>query len=188
MQFVIASHNKHKIEEFRRILEPLDIELIEAQLSEVEENGETFIENAYVKAKSACLETGLPSIADDSGLCIDALGGEPGVRTARYAPEGQRKKTVLMKMKDVPDDKRTAYFVAAIACVFPNGDVIEVEGKCYGKIGYECKGEGGFGYDPIFMYGKHSFSEMSPEEKDAVSHRGVALRILEDRLKEYLRK
>ena len=188
MQFVIASHNKHKIEEFKRILNPLGIELIEAQLTEVEENGETFMSNAYIKAKSAMLETGLPSIADDSGLCIDALGGEPGVRTARYAPAGQRKLTVLKKMENVPDEKRTAYFVAAIALCFPNGDLIEVEGKCYGKIGYECKGEGGFGYDPIFMYGKKSFSEMSDEEKDAVSHRGVALRKLEERLKEYLNK
>ena len=186
MKFVIASHNKGKIEEFKRILNPLGIELIEADLSEVEENGETFKENAYIKAKSACLETNLPSIADDSGLCIDALNGEPGVRTARYAPVGERKKTVLKNMVNIPDDKRTASFVAAISCVFPSGDEISAEGRCFGKIGYECKGDGGFGYDPIFMVGKKSFAEMSGEEKDKISHRGLALIEFKNKLSEYL--
>lgn len=122
-----------------------------AELTEAEETGTTFRENAYIKAKSACDETGLPCVADDSGLSIDYLNGEPGVYSARYAEPGKRKATVLEKLKGVPEEKRGAHFTSAICCVFPNGDVLEAEGYCYGRIAEECRGESGFGYDPIFI-------------------------------------
>ena len=124
MDMIIATHNKHKVEEFSRILAPLGVTIRTAALTEAEETGTTFRENAYLKAKSACDETGLPCIADDSGLSVDALDGAPGVYSARYAPEGQRKQTVLQKLENVPDDKRGAHFTSAICCVFPNGDVL----------------------------------------------------------------
>ena len=145
MDMIIATHNKHKVEEFSRILAPLGVTIRTAALTEAEETGTTFRENAYLKAKSACDETGLPCIADDSGLSVDALDGAPGVYSARYAPEGQRKQTVLQKLENVPDDKRGAHFTSAICCVFPNGDVLEAEGRCYGSIAHECRGAGGFG-------------------------------------------
>lgn len=132
MNMIIATHNAHKIEEFGRILAPLGITVQTAELTEAEETGTTFRENAYIKAKSACDETGLPCVADDSGLSIDYLNGEPGVYSARYAEPGKRKATVLEKLKGVPEEKRGAHFTSAICCVFPNGDVLEAEGYCYG--------------------------------------------------------
>lgn len=174
MKFIIASHNAHKITEFKRILEPMGIEVATADLTEAEENGTTFMENAIIKAKSACNETNLPCIADDSGMCVNALNGEPGIYSARYAPEGQKKATVLKKMENIQD--RTAYFVSAIACVFPNGDILRVEEHCDGWIAHKLMGDNGFGYDPIFMVGDKSFAQMSDKEKDDISHRGKALR------------
>ena len=177
MDMIIATHNKHKVEEFSRILAPLGVTIRTAALTEAEETGTTFRENAYLKAKSACDETGLPCIADDSGLSVDALDGAPGVYSARYAPEGQRKQTVLQKLENVPDDKRGAHFTSAICCVFPNGDVLEAEGRCYGSIAHECRGAGGFGYDPVFFLpelGK-TYAELTPAEKNAISHRARAL-------------
>ena len=176
MEFVIATHNRHKVEEFTRILAPLGVEAVTAELTEPEENGRTFMENAYIKAASACQETGCPAIADDSGLVVDALGGEPGVYSARYAQPGQRKKKVLRLLEDVAPEKRTARFVSAICCVFPDGRVLKAEGVCLGYITAACRGESGFGYDPIFAVGEKTFAEMTAAEKDAVSHRGVALR------------
>ena len=191
MDMIIATHNKHKVEEFSRILKPLGVNILTADLTEAEENGTTFRENAYIKAKSACDETGLPCIADDSGLAVDYLNGEPGVYSARYAEEGKRKLTVLEKLKDVPEAERGAHFTSAIACVFPNGDVIEAEGHCFGRITRELRGNGGFGYDPIFMSTEEgcmnkTFGEASPEEKDAVSHRGKSLREFVIKLEKYL--
>lgn len=191
MEMIIATHNAHKVEEFSRILAPLGVTVRTAELTEAEETGATFRENAYIKAKSACGETGLPCIADDSGLSVDALNGEPGVYSARYAPEGQRKLTVLQKLENVPEEKRGAHFTSAICCVFPNGDVLEAEGRCYGRIARECRGQGGFGYDPIFICTEEgcagkTFGEASPAEKDAVSHRGKSLRLFVERLKGYL--
>lgn len=187
MQFVIATHNKHKITEFVRILQPMGIEVITADLTEAEENGLTFMENSIIKSKSACLETNLPSIADDSGICIDFLGGKPGIYSARYAPEGERKSTVLKEMENVPMENRGAHFACAISCVFPNGDIIEAEGNCYGKIAFEVKGENGFGYDPIFLIGEKTFAEISDKEKDEISHRAVALQVFQKKLEEYLK-
>ncbi|WP_101696743.1 RdgB/HAM1 family non-canonical purine NTP pyrophosphatase [Clostridium minihomine] len=180
MTFVIATHNQKKLKELRRILEPLGIEpVIRDDLPEVEETGTTFAENALLKAQSACNETGMPAVADDSGLVIDALNGAPGVYSARYGGEGftdkERYEKVLREMQAVPAEKRTARFVSAVCCVFPDGKVITVEGSCEGTIGFAPKGEGGFGYDPIFMVGTRSYAEMSAAEKDEISHRGRAL-------------
>ena len=191
MDMIIATHNKHKVEEFSRILAPLGVTVRTADLTEAEENGITFRENAYIKAKSACDETGLPCIADDSGLSVDFLNGEPGVYSARYAEEGKRKLTILEKLKDVPDEQRGAHFTSSICCVFPNGDVLEAEGYCYGRITRELRGSGGFGYDPIFLCTEEgcagkTFGESTPEEKDAVSHRGKSLRVFVEKLKKYL--
>lgn len=194
MRFVIATHNPHKLEELARILSPLGIEAVTdrdlgVSLTEVDETGTTFAENAFLKAEGACKETGLPAIADDSGLCVDALNGAPGVYSARYAPEGERKKTVLRQLQDVPDDRRGACFVSAICCVFPGGDTVTAEGVCPGRIGYECRGTNGFGYDPIFeVEGGKTYAELSPEEKDRISHRGIALRQFRDHLRAYLKE
>ena len=177
MNMIIATHNAHKIEEFGRILAPLGITVQTAELTEAEETGTTFRENAYIKAKSACDETGLPCVADDSGLSIDYLNGEPGVYSARYAEPGKRKATVLEKLKGVPEEKRGAHFTSAICCVFPNGDVLTAEGTCEGTILSAPRGENGFGYDPVFRPDgfDRSMAELTMEEKNAISHRGKAL-------------
>ncbi len=190
MTFIIATHNAHKLEELRRILLPLGIEaIIDPALPDVEETGTTFAENAFIKADAACAFTGLPAIADDSGLMVDALGGEPGVYSARYAPVGSRKATVLKKLENVPDEARGAQFVSSVCCVFPNGDTVTAEGVCRGTIGHEPRGEGGFGYDPIFVTESgRTFAELTAEEKDAISHRGLALRAFAEKLAAYLAK
>lgn len=191
MKIIIATHNKHKLTEMARILEPMGYEVVTdrdigIELTDVEENGETFLENARIKAESGCRESGLPCIADDSGLCVDALNGEPGVYSARYSGEhgndAANNEKLLNNLKNVPDEKRTARFVCAICVSFPDGSEITAEGVCEGKIGYEYKGSNGFGYDPLFMVGDRSFAEFSAEEKDAVSHRGNALKKLKELL------
>lgn len=180
MKIILASNNKNKLREFREILEPLGYELISQSEAgadiEAEETGTTFEENAYIKAKAAYDLTHLPVIADDSGLEVDALGGEPGIYSARYTEEGKRCEKVLEKMEGVPDEKRTARFICAVCYIDENGESFIVKGVCEGKIGYEKRGTNGFGYDPIFMYGERSFAEISAEEKDNVSHRADALR------------
>ncbi len=186
MKFVIATHNQGKIIEFRRMLEPMGIEVVMAELSEPEETGKTFGENAYIKAESACRETGLPAVADDSGLCVDYLDGAPGIYSARFAEPGKRRLTVLEKLRGVPEEQRGAHFVSAVCCVFPNGDRIDAEGKCFGVIAQESRGENGFGYDSIFVQDGRTFGEMSDQEKDARSHRGKAFEEFERKLKEYL--
>ena len=186
MKFVIATHNQGKIVEFRRMLEPMGIEVVMAELSEPEETGKTFGENAYIKAESACRETGLPAVADDSGLCVDYLDGAPGIYSARFAEPGKRRLTVLEKLHGVPEEQRGAHFVSAVCCVFPNGDRIDAEGKCFGAIAQESRGENGFGYDSIFVQDGRTFGEMSDQEKDARSHRGKAFEDFERKLKEYL--
>lgn len=190
MKILIATHNKHKLTEMARILGPMGYEVVTDTdlgftLTEAEENGETFLDNARIKAESGCKESGLPCIADDSGLCVDALGGEPGVFSARYSgehgdDEGNNEK-LLFNLKDVPDENRTARFVCAICVSFPDGKEITAEGRCEGWIGYEKRGCNGFGYDPLFMVGDKSFAELSAEEKDAVSHRGNALKALREK-------
>lgn len=191
IRVVAATRNPHKAEEIFRILHPLGVNVVGEgdlgiTLSPVEETGTTFRQNAFLKAKSACRETGLPAVADDSGLCVDALGGAPGVYSARYAPQGQRKAKLLEAMREIPPEKRTARFVCAVCCVFPNGDVVAAQGECAGFIACECRGDGGFGYDPIFLVGNKTFAELSDEEKDMLSHRGKALRRFAAQLNEYL--
>lgn len=195
MKYVIATHNAHKLIELKRILEPLGIEAVTdrdlgLELPEVEETGTTFAENAHLKAASACEFTGLPAIADDSGLVVDALDGRPGVYSARYggeeATDDDRNVLLLGEMKDVPKGQRSARFISAVCCVFPNGDVIRTEGAFEGEIAYAPAGGNGFGYDPIFLVGDRTSAEMSPAEKDAVSHRGKALAVFSKELQIYL--
>lgn len=191
MKLIIASNNKGKIREYKEILEPLGYEVIslrEAGIdSDPEENGKTFAENSRIKAEAAHKLTGLSVLADDSGLCVDALGGEPGVFSARYGgleTSEERSQLVLDKLKDVPDEERTAHFVCNICLLFSDGRMIEAEGRCSGRIGRGFVGENGFGYDPIFMYGERSFAEISADEKNRVSHRALALKDLMNKLKE----
>lgn len=189
MELIVATHNRNKIAEFQRILEPLSVAVTTADLPEVEETGKTFAENAYLKAESACRATGLPSVADDSGLEVIALGGAPGIYSARYAGEGatdaQRVAKLLEALRNVPEERRTARFVCAICCVFPNGDLLTARGECPGGIAFAPRGADGFGYDPVFLVGEKTFSELSGAEKDAVSHRGKALRLFARQLKQY---
>ena len=197
MKYIIATHNAHKLVEIARILAPLGIEAVTdrdlgIELPEVEETGTTFAENAYLKAAGACQFSGLPAIADDSGLAVDALGGAPGVYSARYGGEGlddnDRNNLLLKNMKDIPVGQRQAQFVSAVCCVFPNGDVLRTEGIVRGEIGFAAKGENGFGYDPLFYVGDRTTAEMSPQEKDAISHRGQALAAFAEKLQDYLNK
>ena len=190
-KFIIATNNAKKLVELDRILNPLGINAVTARdagvdLGDVEETGTTFEENALIKAMSAFEKSGLPAIADDSGLVVDALDGCPGVYTARYGGEGlsdkERYMHLLDEMKDIPKDERTARFVSAICCVLSKDEVITVRGECVGEIAFEPSGEGGFGYDPIFLYEGKSFAFLTPEEKDSISHRGKALRLLREEL------
>ena len=189
MKMLIATHNAGKIREFERILSPLAVEIGAADFPDVEETGITFAENALLKAEAACRHTGVPCVADDSGLAVDALGGEPGVYSARYAGEhatdADRIRKLLVNLNGVPFPERTARFLCSICCVFPNGDKITAEGACEGSIALAPQGSDGFGYDPVFLVGEKSFAQLAPEEKDAVSHRGKALRLFTEKLKEY---
>lgn len=198
MDFVIATKNQKKLVELERILRPLGIRAVTAEqlgieLPEAEETGATFEENARLKAESACRAAGLAAVADDSGLEVDALGGRPGVYSARYAgpdaTDGQRNEKLLAELKDVPEGQRGARFVSAVCCVLPDGSALTVRGECPGSIAFAPAGSGGFGYDPIFLVdsGK-SFGELTAEEKDAVSHRGAALRELSKKLPLFLRE
>ena len=186
MVLIMATHNKKKLREMERILSPLAIRVETADLPEVDETGTTFAENAFLKANSACQHTGLPAVADDSGIVVDALGGAPGIYSARYGGEGltdeDRVQKLLSELEGVPDEQRTARFVCSICCVFPDGTVLRAEDSCEGLIGYAPIGDHGFGYDPVFMRGERSFAQFSDEEKDAVSHRGKALRKFFDQL------
>ncbi|MGN1316257.1 MAG: RdgB/HAM1 family non-canonical purine NTP pyrophosphatase [Acutalibacteraceae bacterium] len=193
--FLIATHNMKKRDELQRILSPLGIDVktseqVGIELTDVEETGETFYENALLKAKSGCLESGMPCVADDSGLAVDYIVGAPGVYSARFAGEhgnDEKNNQKLLKiLNNVPLEERTARFVSVVCCVFPNGDVISARGECKGYIGFEPRGNGGFGYDPLFMVGDKSFAELSAEEKDALSHRGNALRKIAEELKIYM--
>lgn len=197
MDFLIATHNMKKRDELQRILSPLGVHVLTADeagvdLTDVEETGTTFKENALLKARSGCKEGKMPCIADDSGLCVDALDGAPGVYSARFAGEhgndDKNNEKLLSLLSDVLPEKRTARFVSTVACVFPDGRELVVRGECEGKIGYEKRGENGFGYDPLFYVGERTFAEFTPEEKDAVSHRGNALRALTEALPAYLNK
>ena len=196
MKMVLASKNAHKLVEMKDILSQLGVDVVlESEVGvdvDVEETGTTFEENAYLKAHAVCEASGLPAIADDSGLCVDALNGAPGVYSARYGgPELDdvgRYKLLLENLRGQLD--RRGKFVSAICCCFPNGDKVEARGECPGTIAYAPKGEGGFGYDPVFFIPglKKTFAELSPAEKNAISHRGKALEAFQVKLREYLEK
>lgn len=182
MKLVIATSNPGKIREIAAVLAGTGIELLSLadfpDMPEIVEDGFTFLENALKKARTTAAYTGLPALADDSGLMVDALGGEPGVRSARFAPTtDERNRKLLDLLRDVPDGKRTARFVCALALVRPDGFEWVTEGVAEGIITREPAGAAGFGYDPVFFYpplGK-TFAEISGPEKNAVSHRGKAL-------------
>lgn len=195
MKILLATHNIKKREELKRILYPLGIDVVLAddigcELRDVEENGTTFEENALLKAVSGCEDSGLPCVGDDSGLCVDALDGAPGIYTARYAGEHGNDEAnidkLLYELRNTPEKERTARFVCAVCCVFPDGRKIELRGECEGCILNERHGDGGFGYDPIFSANGLCFGEASAEEKDKLSHRGKALKKLADELKAFI--
>lgn len=184
--FVVASHNQHKIREFARILAPLHIEIITPSQCGGEgidpvEDGETFEANAIIKATAFAKTLQMPALADDSGICVDALGGAPGVYSARYSggSDDDNNELLLKQLEGVPFEQRTARYVCVICCAYPDGSYFTVRGECEGRIGFDYRGENGFGYDPLFYFdsGK-TFAEISGEEKDLLSHRGKALREL----------
>lgn len=186
-KLLIATTNLRKGGEMAEILRAADLGIAFVSLAdypdapEVDETGETFLENAYLKAAAAVDLTGLVSIADDGGLCIDALGGSPGVKSHRFlgadTPFPAKMARILEMMKDVPEEERTCRFQCAVAIAAPDGRRFDCMGVCEGRIGYEMRGEHGFGYDPIFVLpesGRH-MAELSPREKHRISHRGKAL-------------
>ncbi|MDO5142129.1 MAG: RdgB/HAM1 family non-canonical purine NTP pyrophosphatase [Eubacteriales bacterium] len=190
MQFVLASRNQKKLAELATVLGELGIEIVPlpADAPEPVEDGATFEENAQIKARSAAAFTGLPAIADDSGLCVDALGGAPGIYSARYCAgtDADRNARLLREMADVDD--RACRFVCAVACVLPGGELCTVRGECAGELLRECRGAGGFGYDPLFYVPDYgcTFGELPPADKNRISHRGRALRALRQALRDHL--
>ena len=195
MKVVLASKNKHKLEEISKITEKFDMELVlESELGvdiDVEETGSTFEENSFLKAEAVMKATGLPALADDSGIAVDALNGEPGIYSARYGfdeslDDRGRLELLLKNTENVPDDQRQAKFVCVITLVTPEGQTIQARGEVHGMLLRAPAGENGFGYDPIFYYptfGK-SLAQVSPEEKNQVSHRANALKVFYEKLKE----
>lgn len=193
-KIIIASNNAHKVNEIKNILKEFPYEVVslkEAGIDvEIEENGKIFEENAYIKAKTILDLTGQAVLADDSGLEVDALGGEPGVLSARYSgvhgDDKANNRKLLEKLKDVPEEKRTARFVCAMVLLTPDGHRIDARGTVEGVIGYEEKGNNGFGYDPLFNIPEihKTFAQLTEEEKNSISHRGNALKELCKKLKE----
>ena len=195
MKVVLASKNKHKLVEISKITEKFGFELVlQSDLGvdiDVEENGTTFEENSLIKAKAVMEATGLPALADDSGIAVNALNGEPGIYSARYGfdeslDDWGRLELLLKNTEHVPDGERQAKFVCVITMITPEGKTIQARGEIHGELLRAPAGENGFGYDPIFYYppmGK-STAEMTPEEKNEVSHRANALKVFYDKLKE----
>lgn len=201
MKVIVATGNEGKAKEIREIWQDMDAQVVTMKEAgcfvEAEENGSTFLENAIIKAKAVAKETVKSSkwkdavvIADDSGLAVDALGGEPGVYSARYlgTDTSYREKIadLVKRLEGVPDEKRSARFVCVIAAVYPDGKIVTAEGVMEGRIGYEEKGENGFGYDPIFYLPEYqcTSAQLSPEEKNRISHRGRALCAMREKLAE----
>lgn len=191
-RIIFATGNAGKMKEIREIIADLDVEIVSMKEAgvdvEIVENGSSFEENAVIKARTIMEHTGELVLADDSGLEIDYLNGEPGIYSARYMGEDTsyhiKNNNLISRLEGVEDEKRTARFVCAIAAAFPDGEILTVRDTVEGRIGYEEKGENGFGYDPIFYlpeYGKSS-AQLSPEEKNRISHRGKALRKMKEEL------
>lgn len=201
MRIVFATGNMGKMREIREIMSDFNIEIVSMKEAgvdvDVEEDGSTFMENSFIKARAIaarCKELGYNDIviADDSGLVVDALNGEPGIYSARYmgeeTPYSIKNANIIERLEGVPDEDRSARFVCAIACVLPNGEELEAEATYEGAIGYEEKGQNGFGYDPIFYLPDRKVysAELDPEEKNRISHRGKALCMMKDILAEEL--
>ena len=195
MKVVLASKNKHKLAEISRITEKFGFELVlQSELGvdiDVEETGSTFEENSFLKAEAVMKATGLPALADDSGIAVDALNGEPGIYSARYGfdeslDDRGRLNLLLKNMENVPNGQRQAKFVCVITMVTPEGTTIQARGEIHGELLREARGENGFGYDPIFYYPPAGMTtaEMRPEAKNKVSHRANALHIFYQKLKE----
>ena len=195
MKVVLASKNKHKLVEISQITEKFGMELVlQSELGvdiDVEETGTTFEENSFLKAEAVMKATGLPALADDSGIAVDALNGEPGVYSARYGfddtlDDWGRLLLLLKNTEHVPDGQRQAQFVCVITLVMPDGKTIQARGEIHGELTREPRGENGFGYDPIFYYPPAGMStaEMPSEEKNKVSHRANALNVFYEKLKE----
>ena len=195
-KFVLATHNPGKLKEMSDILARFGVEVVSPGdlgiTVDVEETGTTFAENAMLKAKAICAAAKLPAIADDSGLCVDALNGGPGVYSARYGGEGldDKGRYMLLLNNMRGQTTRAAHFTCSIACAFPNGDTLTAEGRCDGSIAFAPMGEGGFGYDPVFFVPelKKTFAQLTAEEKSAISHRGRALADFVEKLETYLGK
>lgn len=196
MDIIVATNNKGKLAEFNRILLPLGIHTMSlADLGvcvEIEETGTTFLENAKIKAESIYKITGKPTIADDSGLCVDYLNDAPGVYSARYAGESasdeQNIQKLLQALTLVPMEKRAAKFICSLYFIIDDSRAIAIEESCNGYIGTKKIGEKGFGYDPIFMVENQSFAQIMDKEKDEISHRGKALRQLRNKITELYRE
>ena len=194
MKVVLASRNPHKLVEIRQITDKFGFELVlQSELGvdiDVEETGTTFEENSLQKARAIMEATGLPALADDSGIAVEALNGEPGVYSARYGEPGMtdhdRMMLLLKNAEAIPDGQRQAKFVCVITFITPAGEIIQARGEIHGELTREPRGENGFGYDPIFYYPPfgQTTAEIPAEQKNAVSHRGNALRIFNEKLKE----
>lgn len=195
MKLVLASNNAHKLSELSAILSTLGMEVVSQKEAgvfvEPEENGATFEENSYIKAKAVMDACGLPTVADDSGLMVDALGGEPGVYSARYGGEAcksdrDRLEYLLQKMETVPDEQRGAHFVSVITMLTPEGKKVVARGECPGRILREAHGENGFGYDPVFYVPEEgcTFAQLAPEQKNRISHRARALEVFVRKIRE----
>ena len=195
MKVVLASKNQHKLKEISKITEKFGIELVlQSELGvdiDVEETGTTFEENSFLKANAVMQATGLSALADDSGIAVDALNGEPGIYSARYGFDDSlddwgRLQLLLKNTEHVPDGKRQAQFVCVITMVTPEGGVIQARGEVHGELLRAPAGEGGFGYDPIFYYPPYgkSLAQVSAEQKNAVSHRANALKLFYEKMKE----
>ncbi len=195
-RIIFATGNAGKMKEIRMILADLGIPVVSMKeagiTADIEENGTTFEENAIIKAKTIMEMTGEIVMADDSGLEIDYLDGAPGIYSARFMGEDTsydiKNRALIEKLDGVPDEKRTARFACSIACALPDGRILTSYGAMEGQIGYEIKGENGFGYDPIFYLPEYgcSSAEISPEQKNELSHRGKALRSMKEKLQEIL--
>lgn len=193
-RIIFATGNEGKMKEVRMILADMDLEPVSMKEAGIEadivENGATFEENAVIKAKTIMEMTGEIVLADDSGLEVDYLNGQPGVYSARYlgetTPYTIKNQHIIELLKDAKGEERSARFVSAIACAFPEGEIFTVRGTLEGQIGYEEKGENGFGYDPVFYVPELGMTtaQLSPEKKNEISHRGKALRLMKEKLKE----
>lgn len=195
MKVVLASKNKHKLAEISKITEKFGFDLVlQSELGvdiDVEETGSTFEENSLLKAEAVMKATGLPALADDSGIAVDALNGAPGIYSARYGfddtlDDWGRLQLLLKNTEHVPDGQRQAKFVCVISFVTPEGQIIQARGEIHGELTREPVGENGFGYDPIFYYPplKKTTAELSPEEKNRISHRANALKLFYQKMKE----